>query len=74
MMSRKTRTILALAIAAGLLGYRFLKPQADEADTAHQAKSDAPVAIAPAKPRMFGALAFKTCNLRSSMSKDALEA
>ena len=47
MMSRKTRTILALAIVAGLVGYRQLKPDARNDADANGAKA-ASVAVAPA--------------------------
>ncbi len=74
MMSRKTRTILALAIAAAFLGYRFLKPKpdADAGETA--ANAAAPLHAEPVKPRMLGRIAFKPCSLRSAFSKDSLEA
>ncbi len=74
MMSRKTRTILALAVAAAFLGYKAFKPDADAGKQDAKAKTAIPVAAAPVKPRMFGTLAFKTCNLRSPLSKEALEA
>lgn len=76
MMSRKTRTILALAIAAAFIGYQQLKPQPEagaEAGKAPAARA-APIAIAPAKPRMYGAIAFRPCNLRSILSRDAVQA
>ncbi len=58
MMSRNTRTILALALAAGLAG----------------CKADAPAPDAAASAYMLGSLAFQPCNLRSIMSRDSLEA
>ena len=73
MMSRKTRTILALAIVAGLVGYRQLKPDARKDADANGAKA-ASVAVAPAKPHMLGALAFEPCNLRSILSRESLQA
>lgn len=73
MMSRKTRTILALAIVAGLVGYRQLKPDARNDADANGAKA-ASVAVAPPKPRMLGALAFEPCNLRSILSRESLQA
>ncbi len=72
MMSRKTRTILALAVAAAFLGYKFLKPKPD-ADAGEKTAA-APIHAEPVKPRMFGRIAFKPCSLRSPFSKDALEA
>ncbi len=72
MMSRKTRTILALAIAAAFLGYKYLKPK-PHAD-AGEKTATAPIHAEPVKPRMFGRIAFKPCSLRSPFSKDALEA
>ena len=73
MMSRKTRTILALAIVAAFLGYKAFKPAAD-AESGKDAKAAAPVATAPAKPYMLGSLAFQPCSLRSIMSRDSLQA
>ena len=78
MMSRKTRpfsnrTFLALAIVAGVLGYRFLTPQA-EADAPAKDKAGAPLNLPPAKPHMYGTLAFQPCNLRSILSRDSLQA
>ena len=74
MMSRKTRTILALAIAAAFLGYKFLKPKPDDDDGKSADAAAAPIHAEPAKPRMLGRIAFKPCSLRSPFSKDALEA
>lgn len=70
MKSRTTRTVLALAIVAGVLGYKFLKPDADTQAAADKAKT--PLAAAPAKPQMYGALAFQPCNLRSILSHDSV--
>ena len=76
MMSRKTRTILALAIAAAVIGYQQLKPKPDaEAEPRKPAGAkSAPVAIAPAKPRMYGVIAFRPCNLRSILGREAVQA
>ena len=37
MKSRTTRTVLALAIVAGVLGYKFLKPDSDTQAAADKA-------------------------------------
>lgn len=67
MNSRKTRLILAVAVAAAIFGYKALnpKPGAD-------AQATAPVpAIQPLK---LGTIAFKPCTLSSATSRDSLEA
>ena len=76
-MSRKTRLILAVAVAAALFGYKALQKQPAEdagnaaapAQAAHEA---APVG--PVKPAMLGEIAFTPCSLSSPMSRDSLEA
>ena len=70
-MSRKTRLILAVAVAAALFGYKAMKPKED---AAKHADANAPVAAGPVKPLMLGKLALTPCSLRSPFSKDALEA
>ena len=73
MMSRKTRTVIALAIVAAAVGYKVLKPKAAaEGDDAKA--TAAPVAAEPAKPRMLGRIAFKPCSLHAQLSKVSLEA
>ena len=47
MKSRTTRTVLALAIVAGVLGYKFLKPDSDTQAAADKAKT--PLAAAPGR-------------------------
>ncbi|MBN8261141.1 MAG: alpha/beta fold hydrolase, partial [Xanthomonadales bacterium] len=73
MMSRKTRTFLAIALLAGIAGYKLLRPHAD-APADGKRKPAMATAIAPAKPRMYGAIAFTPCTLRSFMSRDSVEA
>ncbi|RZA22367.1 MAG: alpha/beta fold hydrolase [Lysobacteraceae bacterium] len=74
-MSRKTRTILALAIAAAFIGYTAFKPKAGpDAGASAALATSTPVDVAPAKPLMLGKIAFKPCNLSSPMSRDSLEA
>jgi pimeloyl-ACP methyl ester carboxylesterase len=74
-MSRKTRYILAVVVLAGLFGYRYWRDHhAPAADTSPQSQAavagtakpadakraaDAP----PAKPRMYGRIAFTPCTL-----------
>lgn len=72
MKSRKTQTLLALAVLAGLIGYRMLpnKPVAHEGD----GKAAASGPVAPAKPLMLGRIAFTPCSLSSPMGRDTLEA
>lgn len=71
MMSRKTRTLLAVAALVAVLGYRAFKPAPDEAKAD---KAPPPVADTPAKPLMLGRLAFQPCSLDSPASRDSLEA
>ncbi len=70
MMSRKTRTILAVAVIAGVLGYRVLQPK-PEAATDAAGNTAAPAAVEPLK---LGSLAFTPCSLSSPMSRSSLEA
>ncbi|MFN3310343.1 MAG: alpha/beta fold hydrolase [Thermomonas sp.] len=72
MNSRKTRFVLAAAIAAAILGYKALQPKPGDADAAPAAGAPAPVAAA--KPVMLGKIPFTPCTLSSPMSKDSLEA
>ncbi len=74
MMSRKTRTILALAIVAAFVGYKTLAPKPDTV-AGEKTVSGAPApAAAAAKPRMLGSIAFKPCSLSSMLTKSSLEA
>ena len=71
MMSRKTRTILALSALAAFFGFRALHSPGDKPAT----KADsAATPVAPVKPVMLGKIAFKPCTLSSSMTRDSLEA
>ncbi len=74
MNSRKTRLILAVAVAAALFGYKALnqKPGVDGDSSAAADKAAAPVA--PIQPVMLGKIAFTPCSLSSPMAKDSLEA
>lgn len=74
MNSRKTRTVLSLAVLAAVAGYMLLKPKADDAATGTAVPSTTPVSVAPAKPAMLGTIAFKPCSLSSPMTRDSLEA
>jgi len=81
MMSRKTRTILALAALAIVLGYRAFKPAPEVAgDTtgttakAGEKAEPLPAAATQAKPLMLGRLAFRPCSLSAAASRDSLEA
>ena len=58
-MSRKSRFILALAIIAGVLGYRAWQHQAPRKDAGPQK----PVAAEPAPERKLGRIAFRPCTL-----------
>ncbi len=78
MMSRKTRTALAVAVLAAVIGYRMFVPKGDAPDATP--RDDAPSAAAaiadapPVKPRTLGRLHFAPCTLSSPLSKDSLEA
>lgn len=79
-MSRKARLILALAVAAGLIGYRAWRAQ-DAADAPAQADTAAAPAKAtraadapPAKPRMYGSIAFTPCTLAPQFGPGSVEA
>src|SRR5690606_30060488 len=63
MMSRKTRLILAVAVAAALFGYRALKHQPGAEADAPPAGSAAAAPVEPVKPVMLGEIAFTPCSL-----------
>jgi pimeloyl-ACP methyl ester carboxylesterase len=69
-MSRKTRFILALAIVAGLFGYRALQQRQPEKAAGPQK----PVAAQPAPERRLGRIAFKPCTLSPPMGAASVEA
>lgn len=73
MMSRKTRTFLALTAVAAVIGYRMWKPDADASRAAPESEPAVHVA-APVKPRTLGRLAFQACSLSSPWTRNALEA
>lgn len=75
MNSRKTRLILAVAVAAAIFGYKALNPKPGTAGDSPQAAADAATGpVAPIPPVMLGKLAFTPCSLSSPMAKDSLEA
>ena len=74
MMSRKTRISIIAAVVVVLLGQKVLQRKSDDAPADGKRKPAVATAIAPAKPRMYGAIAFTPCTLRSFMSRDSLEA
>ena len=85
-MSRKARFILAIAVVAGLFGYRYWRDHHAAADAAHaqaaagspaphatttaKASADAP----PAQPRMYGRIAFTPCTLAPQFGPASVEA
>ena len=89
-MSRKVRTLLTLAILAGLFGYRYWRDHHAPADaaaaasaagaTAAAADSAAPAKPAraadapPAQPRMYGRIAFTPCTLAPQFGQMSVEA
>ena len=69
-MSRKTRMFLALAVLAGVLGYRAWEGRGpDEAKGAVT-----PVAAEPAPERKLGRIAFKPCTLSPPIGATTVEA
>ena len=71
MMSRKTQTILALAVIAGIVGYRLVR----STDTpAPDAAGAAAATTSVVKPQTLGSLNFQPCSLSSAGSRDSLEA
>jgi len=79
-MSRKTRLILALALAAGFIGWRQWSAQAEREGNAAPAAeattlaSDAGTAPATAPVRRLGRIAFTPCSLDSPLRGEPLEA
>ena len=73
MMSRKTRTILAVAVLAGVFGYRAMQHDKPDAPGDAAAKADA-TPLAPIEPVKLGSIAFTPCNLSSAMTRSSLEA
>ncbi len=78
MTSRKTRTALAVAVLAAVIGYRVLAPKDTAADMPPgedpQAVAAAIADAPPVAPRRLGRLRFAPCTLSSPLSKDSLEA
>lgn len=69
-MSRKTRFMLALALVAGIFGFRAWQQRAPD-------KNDGPrkpVVAEPAPERKLGRIAFKPCTLSPPMGAQSLEA
>ncbi len=74
MNSRKTRLILAVAVAAAIFGYKALNPKPGSAGDPATASDSAAGPVAPVQPVMLGQIAFTPCSLSSPMAKDSLEA
>ena len=75
MNSRKTRLILAVAVAAAIFGYKALNPKPGAAGDSPQAAADPAAApVAPILPVMLGKIAFSPCSISSPMAKDSLDA
>lgn len=72
-MPRKSRLLLAVLVLAAVFGYRAWQRQ-------HPADSDAPspaksaAKAPPAKPRMYGRIAFKPCTLAPKFGPGSIEA
>lgn len=73
MMSRKTQTILALAVIVGIVGYRMTR-SSDETGAPAATAAATSAAASSAKPLALGTLGFQPCSLSSSFSKSSLEA
>ena len=78
-MSRKVRFILAIAIAAGLLGYRYWRehpspPAQTQAEAADAAKPAPATRAAAAPPRLYGRIAFTPCTLSPQFGPASVEA
>jgi pimeloyl-ACP methyl ester carboxylesterase len=72
MNTRKTRLMIAVAVAAAIFGYKTLKPSSDTARNTPAAASSTP--IAPIQPVLLGKIPFTPCSLSSPMAKDSLDA
>lgn len=72
MNSRKTRLILAVAVAAAIFGYKALNPKPGTAGEPATASDSAAGPVAPVQPVMLGQIAFTSCSLSSPMAKDSL--
>ncbi|MGO4550955.1 alpha/beta hydrolase [Lysobacter sp. 2RAF19] len=69
-MSRKTRTLIIIAVAAGFLGYRaWQQHKPDKPEGPRK-----PVAAEPAPARKLGRIAFKPCTLSPPMGGQSVEA
>lgn len=73
MTPRTTRTVLALAVLAGFVGYRAL-PHTSSAGGSRQTTAAPPARTMPIAPTMLGTIAFTPCSLGSPQSRDSLEA
>ena len=69
-MSRKTRFMLALAIVAGVLGWRAMQHHAPEPAKGPQK----PVAKQPAPERTLGRIVFHPCTLTPPLAGASVEA
>lgn len=74
MMSRKTRILLAVTLAAALFGYRALQHAQDQTPAHPRPGTHAGTPLAPIQPVMLGKIAFTPCSLSSPLAKDSLEA
>ncbi len=72
-MSRKTRTVLALLLIAGLFGYRYLRDHKPAAGAAVAGVAAATKA-APAPKRWLGRIAFTPCTLAPQFGAASIEA
>ncbi|HTM69635.1 MAG TPA: hypothetical protein VL118_01990, partial [Luteimonas sp.] len=83
-MSRKARFILAVAVMAGLFGYRYWRDhrapanatqvQAAAGAATKPAKAMAAADAPPAQPRMYGRIAFTPCTLAPQFGPASVEA
>ena len=62
-MSRKTRFMIALALVAGIFGFRAWQQRAPDKNDATRK----PIAAEPAPERKLGRIAFKPCTLSPPM-------
>ncbi|WP_084073618.1 alpha/beta fold hydrolase [Noviluteimonas dokdonensis] len=69
-MSRKTRTVLVVAVVAALFGWRALQQRKPDAPKG----PPKPIAAQPAPERKLGSIAFKPCTLSPPMGAQSLEA
>ena len=73
-MNRKTRFMIALALLAGVLGYRATQRQAPDSDDKSGKGPPKPVVAEPAPERKLGRIAFRPCSLSPPMGAASVEA